>query len=141
MIDDRPEVVARRFISAVSWGEHQTVWSLLSDRGRSSTLEVGVNAGLDRLLAQRIHSGGATPDELNEFLSSLVHGLRADFANLDTDRLIVMEADLVTDSSALVDVVTPAFILGETWPIGQFQMVYHDRQWVVESFRPHRTLS
>lgn len=70
-----------------------------------------------------------------------MHGLRADFENLDIDRLVVSETDLVMDSSALLDVVTPAFMHNETWPVGQFQMVFRDGQWTVESFRPHRTLS
>jgi hypothetical protein len=138
---ERPEIVARRFISAVSWGEHLTVWTLLSERGRSSTLEVAVKGGLDRLVAQRIGTGSALPEELEAFLGSLVHGLRADFENLDIDRLVVTETDLVMDSSALLDVVTPAFTHDKTWPVGQFQMVFRDGQWTVESFRPHRTLS
>ncbi|MHB1089514.1 MAG: hypothetical protein ACYC0U_00290 [Ilumatobacteraceae bacterium] len=141
MNDTRPEIAARRFISAVSWGEHRTVWSLLSERGRMSTLDVAVKGGLDRLVAQRIGAGSALPEELDAFLGSLVHGLRADFENLDIDKLVVTETDLVIDSSALLDVVTPAFMHGETWPVGQFQMVFRDGQWAVESFRPHRTLS
>lgn len=141
MNDTRPEMAARRFISAVSWGEHHTVWSLLSERGRASTLEIAVQGGLDRLVAQRIGTGSASPEELDTFLGSLVHGLRTDFENFDIDQLVVTETDLVTDSSALLDVVTPAFMPGQTWPVGQFQMVLDDGQWTVESFRPHRTLS
>jgi hypothetical protein len=78
---------------------------------------------------------------MEEFLSSLMHGLRADFENLSSDKLIVEPTDLVTETSALVNVVTPGFIPMHRWPIGQFQMVKRDAEWYVESFKPHRTLS
>lgn len=139
--EDTPEYAARRFVEALAWGEHRVVWKMFSSEGRRRIVEIGTAAGLDRVMAERIASDIADETEMDEFLSSLMHGLRADFENLSSDRLIVEPTDLKTETSALVDVSTPGFTPAHRWPIGQFQMVRHQTDWFVESFKPHRTLS
>lgn len=140
-IEDSPEYAAQRFVDALAWGKHRVVWLMFSANGRQRIIDIGIAAGLDRVLADRIANGSAEPSEMEEFLSSLMHGLRADFENLSSEKLIVQPTDLVTETSALVDVVTPGFTPMHCWPIGQFQMVKRDMEWHVESFKPHRTLS
>jgi hypothetical protein len=140
-IEGSPEHAAQRFVDALAWGKHRVVWLMFSANGRQRIVEIGMAAGLDRVLADRIANGSAETSEMEEFLSSLMHGLRADFENLSSDKLIVEPTDLVTETSALVNVVTPGFIPMHRWPIGQFQMVKRDAEWYVESFKPHRTLS
>ncbi len=138
---DSPEYAAQQFIETLAWGEHQIVWTMFSNNGQRRIIEIGVSAGLDRVLADRIGSDSANREELEDFLSSLTHGLRADFEHLASEKLIVEPTDLVTDTSALVDVTTPGYTPLYRWPIGQFQMVRSDNKWYVDSFKPHRTLS
>lgn len=140
-IEDSPEYAAQQFVDALSWGKHHLVWLMFSANGRQRIVDIGIAAGLDRVLADRIANGSAEASEMEEFLSSLMHGLRADFENLSSEKLIVQPTDLVTETSALVDVVTPGFTPMYRWPIGQFQMVKPDAKWYVESFKPHRTLA
>lgn len=140
-IEDSPEYAAQQFVDALAWGKHHVVWLMFSANGRQRIIDIGIAAGLDPVLADRIANGSAEPSEMEEFLSSLMHGLRADFENLSSEKLIVQPTDLVTETSALVDVVTPGFTPMHCWPIGQFQMVRRDMEWCVESFKPHRTLS
>jgi hypothetical protein len=138
---DSPEYAAQRFIESLAWGEHRVVWEMFSSEGRRHIVEIGIAAGLDRVMAERITSDIAEETEMDEFLSSLMHGLRADFENLSSDKLNVEPTDLKTETSALVDVSTPGFTPAHRWPIGQFQMVRRQTLWYVESFKPHRTLS
>lgn len=78
--------MSRAFIAAVAWGEHHRVWEMLGPQGRKTVLRVATSRGMDEPLAMRLREERATPEERDEFLADLVHGLRADLAgtNLDT---------------------------------------------------------
>ena len=136
-----PEDAAGKFIDALTWGDHIAVWWMFSEAGRRRIVEIGVDAGLDPVAGERMLDGSAHPDAREEFLVSLMHGLRADFDNLEGDRLVVEPTDLFGPDSALVDVTTEGFLPGTTWPIGQFQLVHGPDGWQIDSFKPHRTLS
>lgn len=78
-----PAAVAHAFISAIAWGEHTTVWELLSETGRSVALAVAQVNGLDRVAAGRIRDRLANPVELEDFLAQLLGGLRHDLRGVD----------------------------------------------------------
>lgn len=85
MSDSAPVDVARRFVDAVAWGEHTTVWEMLSSQARVAVLEVAERRGLDALRAARLREGTAGHGERDEFLADLVHGLQFELAGLDVD--------------------------------------------------------
>ncbi len=106
-----PQDVAKAFVDAVAWGEHHTVWELLSSEGRTVVLRLGATRGMDQALAARLRDGTAATAEREEFLTDLVNGLRADLAGNDLDTL---EAELQGDplggsasGSARVILVSP----------------------------------
>ncbi len=105
-----PQDVAKAFVDAVAWGEHHTVWELLSSEGRTVVLRLGATRGMDQALAARLRDGTAATAEREEFLTDLVSGLRADLAGNDLDTL---EAELQDDpggnasGSARVILVSP----------------------------------
>ncbi len=90
-----PEEVAKAFVDAVAWGEHHTVWELLSSEGQTMVLRLGATRGMDQALAARLRDGTAVTAEREEFLTDLVNGLRADLAGNDLDTL---EAELDADT-------------------------------------------
>jgi hypothetical protein len=89
-----PQDVAKAFVEAVAWGEHHTVWELLSAEGRTVVLRLGATRGMDQALAARLRDGTAATAEREEFLTDLINGLRADLAGNDLDTL---EAELQDD--------------------------------------------
>ncbi len=130
-----PEVVtcAERFIQAIVWAEHTTLWDLLSVQGRSTALAVAMHNGLDRVVAGRIRDDLADPKERGLFLQQLVNGLRRDLRSVELTELTVGDCRLLSEDSVdtisvdtisvdtvVVELLTPSQIPGtEAWSAGR----------------------
>ena len=89
MSDHGGRQVAAEFLRAVLWGEHLTVWKLLSTAGRDHVLGAGERRGLDAVQAQRLRQGTSTDQEMDTFLTGLIHGLRVDFSSVELAKIRV----------------------------------------------------
>ncbi|MCY4068735.1 MAG: hypothetical protein OXE79_06500 [Acidimicrobiaceae bacterium] len=90
---------AERFIHAIVWAEHTTLWDLLSSRGRSTALSVAMRNGLDRVAAGRLRDDLADPSERGLFLQQLVNGLRRDLRSVELTELTVGECHALSENS------------------------------------------
>lgn len=133
-----PEEVAKAFVDAVAWGEHHTVWELLSNDGRETILRVGATRGMDKELAVRLRDGTAATGEREEFLSDLVGGLRADLAGNDLDNIeaerVEAEGDSSEPGSAKVMLICPlpAALALPGLPVAEVDMRDEQGQWRVD---------
>ena len=82
-----PVEVAREFLDAVTWGDHNKVWECFGLEARTAVLKVASNRGMDDGLSARLRDGTASTAERDEFLADLVNGLRSDLAGNDLDSL------------------------------------------------------
>ena len=82
-----PVEVARVFIDAVTWGDHNKVWDSFGLEARTAVLKAASNRGMDEGLSARLRDGTASDAERDEFLADLVNGLRSDLAGNDLDSL------------------------------------------------------
>jgi hypothetical protein len=82
-----PVEVARTFLDAVTWGDHNKVWECFGLEARTAVLKVASNRGMDEGLSARLRDGTASTAERDEFLADLVNGLRSDLAGNDLDTL------------------------------------------------------
>lgn len=136
-----PEEVATTFVSAVAWGEHHTVWNLLSGEGRTLVLRLGATRGMDQALAARLRDGTAATAEREEFLTDLVNGLRADLAGNDLDTLEA-ERDLAGEEGGAgtvrVILVSPLpEVLGlPGLPFATMEMTEEEGGWRVDRLVP-----
>ena len=132
-----PTAVADRFIQAIVWGEHVVVWSMLSESGREYVLEAGGRRGLDPLQAQRIRQGTSPQDELDSFLTGLVHGLRVDFAAVPLDD-VRADASTVADESTVIELGLhcPAAFGEDAWAAGTLVMSRSEDSWRIDRVRP-----
>ncbi|HWH35136.1 MAG TPA: hypothetical protein VNT56_07425 [Acidimicrobiales bacterium] len=137
-----PEEVAKTFVDAVAWGEHHTVWDLLSSEGRETVLRVGATRGMDKELALRLRDGAAATAEREEFLADLVRGLRADLAGNDLDNL---EAERLEDGDPVPEAgqVTvmlvsplPPVLAQPGLPVAEVKMRDEQGQWRVDRLLP-----
>ena len=142
MSAETPEAVAKTFVDAVAWGEHHTVWDLLSSEGRHVVLRVGATRGMDQDLATRLGDDTASAVEREEFLTDLVTGLRADLAGNDLDNL---DAERMDDDSAPVDggrvrvllvLPLPDILAVPGLPVAEVEMVEETGRWRVEKLLP-----
>lgn len=141
---DPPGATARAaaFIDAIAWGEHTTVWELLSADGRATALGVAMHNGLDRVVAGRISEDLADPTEREQFLQQLVGGLRRDLRGVDIDNISAVEP---TSSTAVgrtdvvaVELTTPSTIPGtHAWLAGTLFLSHTDANgWQVDRLEP-----
>ncbi len=132
-----PASVADRFIQAIVWGEHIVVWDMLSEAGREHVLEAGSRRGLDPLQAQRIRQGTSPQDELDAFLTGLVHGLRVDFAAVPLGD-VRAEEPTVPDGDEPVEVALhcPAAFGEGSWAAGSVVLSRFDDTWRVDRVHP-----
>jgi hypothetical protein len=132
--------VAKVFVDAVAWGEHHTVWDLLSAAGRKVVLRVGAMRGMDQDLADRLGEGTAATAEREEFLTDLVSGLRADLTGNDLDNLVAeqVKAATATPGRAMVMLVLPLPpALGIAGlPVAEVEMTEEAGQWRVDKLVP-----
>ncbi len=130
---------ARRFVDAVAWGEHRTVWDLLGREGRATVLRIAVNRGMSEALSARLRDGTTSQGEEHEFLTDLVNGLRADLAGTDLDSLIFdIEPGPVEPERLHVMLSSPVHAnLGVAGlPVGTIELVELDGRWAVERLLP-----
>lgn len=137
--DAAAAAVARRFIDAIAWGEHHTVWDLLSTGGRETVLRIAMTRGMDADLAARLGVGQAAAGERDEFLKDLVNGLRADLVGTDLDSLLYDEDSGSAAQRATVVMSAPlvaALGAGRGLPVGSVELVRDGGGWRVERMRP-----
>jgi len=134
-----PMSIAERFIRAIAWGEHVTVWAMMSDAGREHVLEAGARRGLDPLQAQRLRQGTSAQDELDSFLTGLVHGLRVDFSAVPLDDVRATSQAAPADADA--DVVEVALHCAATfgegqWGAGSIVLSRSADGWMIDRVKP-----
>ena len=131
--------VAVEFIRAVLWGEHLTVWKLLSTAGRDHVLSAGERRGLDAVQAQRIRQGTSTDQEMDTFLTGLIHGLRFDFSSVELSEVRV-GSDVVREGEAGLEIEfgleVPATFGDQWWAAGSIVVAHTDSGWRVERIHP-----
>ena len=132
-----PATTAERFIQAIVWGEHVEVWAMLSEVGREHVLEAGGRRGLDPLQAQRIRQGTSPQDELDSFLTGLVHGLRVDFAAVPLDDVRAEPPPADSDADSVeVSLHCPAAFGDERWAAGSIVVSRANNNWLVDRVNP-----
>ncbi len=142
-VGEHPAVeVARRFLEAVVWGQHLTVWELLSPDGKDVVLEAGARRGLDAVQAARIRQGTSEPEEQDAFLTGLLHGLRVDFSSVELETVAPL-SDVIelADGRAEVTLECPASFGSGGWAAGS--MVVSEQRsadgvasWLVDRVNP-----
>lgn len=134
--------VARRFLEAIVWGQHSTIWELLSSDGRDVVLEAGARRGLDAVQAARIRQGTSNPEEQDAFLTGLLHGLRVDFSSVELETVAPL-SDVIelVDDRYQVTLECPASFGSGGWAAGS--MVISERRspsgvtsWLVDRVNP-----
>ncbi len=132
-----PAAIADRFIHAIVWGEHTVVWTMLSEVGREHVLEAGGRRGLDPVQAERIRQGTTQREELDAFLTDLVHGLRVDFAAVPIDD-VRAEVQPIPEGAAVVEVglLCPATLGEGSWAAGSLHLSRIDDTWGVDRVHP-----
>ena len=132
-----PATVADSFIQAIVWGEHSVVWAMLSEVGREHVLEAGRRRGLDPLQAQRISQGTSPQDELDSFLTGLVHGLRVDFAAMPLNDVRAERPTIASDVEAVeVALHCPATFGEGRWAAGSVMLSRSIDTWLVDRVNP-----
>ncbi len=126
-----------RFIQAIVWGEHVVVWAMLSEVGREHVIEAGGRRGLDPLQAQRIRLGTSPQDEMDSFLTGLVHGLRVDFAAVPLDD-VRAELPTVPEDAVAIEIALhcPAAFGEDSWSAGSVLLSRSQDSWLVDRLRP-----
>lgn len=134
--------VARKFLEAIVWGRHLTVWELLSSDGRDVVLEAGARRGLDAVQAARIRQGTSQREEQDAFLTGLLHGLRVDFSSVELEQVAPLsEVIELADGVCEVVLECPASFGSGGWAAGS--MVISERRtadgvstWLVDRVNP-----
>jgi hypothetical protein len=133
--------VARSFVQAIAWGEHHTIWDLLSTEGRKAVLRIAVTRGMDEGLAARMREGTAARHERDGFLQDLVNGLRTDLVGNDLDSLRYEpdpdpEADPTRARVILVAPVPELLAARGGLPVGSIELTRQAGAWRVERLLP-----
>ncbi|MGH9122171.1 MAG: hypothetical protein ACRDYC_09545 [Acidimicrobiales bacterium] len=134
--------LARSFVRAVAWGEHKKVWDLLGTDGRKTVLRIASGRGMNEVMAGRIRDGTATPGQMDEFLSDLVNGLRADLATTDLDAVGFRDDPAPGDGTPVWVVLTapmPAALGGDV-PVATIEVEKEEGRWVVSRITATRQL-
>ncbi len=130
---------AAEFVRAIQWGEHTTLWELLSGDGRTTALSVAQRNGLDRVTAARIQDGLCDPVDLDEFLRRLLGGLRRDLRSVDIDQLdTVGTVEAGPGDAVTVELTNPSLLPGtDHWTAGSLQLSADDTgTWRVDRLVP-----
>ena len=137
--DPAAVATAQRFLDAVAWAEHVTVWRLLATSAREVALAGAARRGLDAVAAERARQGTWSETERDALLGELVRGLRVDLAGAPLDDLRVVSVQPRPDgrvaveleaSSTLPDTITA----GRGWPVASLLLTpgANDDGWLVE---------
>ncbi len=135
---ETPAAMVARFIEAIAWGEHKTVWELFSVEARNTVLKVASKRGMEEDLVARLRDATASRDEYDEFLSDLIVGLRADLAGNDLD-VLQYETDPIEPAPGQARVVLNvplAPVLGGVLPMGSVELAMEDGSWKVVRIVP-----
>ncbi|MGH1491445.1 MAG: hypothetical protein ACRBK7_18945 [Acidimicrobiales bacterium] len=134
--------VARSFLEAIVWGQHLTVWELLSSAGRDVVLEAGARRGLDAVQAARLRQGTSPTEEQDKFLTGLVHGLRVDFSSVELEKVVPL-SDVVELAEGRYEVTLecPASFGEGGWAAGSMEISEQRRadgvtRWLVDRINP-----
>lgn len=84
MFDGAAEA-ARTFVQAIAWGEHHTVWDMLTVEAQRVVMGIATSRGMPEPLAARLRDGTASQAELDQFRGDLINGFRADLLGNDVD--------------------------------------------------------
>lgn len=135
--EDAAVATARTFVAAVAWGEHHTVWEMLSKEGRSVVLRVASKRGMDEAMLARLRDGTAAPSEREQFLTDLVNGLRADLEGNNLEGLDY-EADPAPEAGrSRVILVAPMPVgLSAGLPVASIELTHETGSWRVERLMP-----
>lgn len=132
-----PMSAAERFLRAIVWGEHLTVWEMMSAVGHEYVLQAGARRGLDPFLAQRIRFGTSTRDELDSFLTGVVHGLRVDFSAVPLDDVRAAPCAVALGAETVdVPLECPATFGGACWAAGSIVLSRSGENWLVDRVKP-----
>ncbi len=141
-----PVEIARDFIEAVTWGDHNKVWDSFGLEARTAVLKVASNRGMDEGLMARLRDGTAAPAERDEFLVDLVNGLRADLAGNDLDALEYEEDPVPPEPGrARVVISVPVAVgFGGNLPVGSVELATEpsttgEAEWRIERLVPQVT--
>ncbi len=137
MTREDPVSIAERFVQAIVWGEHVTVWAMMSDAGREHVLEAGNRRGLDPLQAERIRRRTSPRDELDSFLTGLLHGLRVDFSAVPLDDVRATSQPILLDHDVVeVPLHCPATFGAGQWGAGSIVLSLSGDIWMVDRVKP-----
>lgn len=137
MTDHPAASVVKVFIDAIVWGEHSKVWMLLSSTGRDHVLDAGSRRGLDAVQSERLRQGTSPHDELDQFLTGLLQGLRVDFASVKLDEVQpVMPVEVADDGRVTVNLECPATFGDRGWAAGAVVLVLENDSWLVDRVNP-----
>lgn len=131
--------VAERFVGAIVWGEHHTVWELLGSEGRRTVLRIASERGMDDALAARLRDGTAARAEREEFLTDLVNGLRADLLGIDVDSVVYLpDPDPEPERTRVIMTVPFPEVLaqGDGVPVGSVELTDDSGIWKVQRLLP-----
>lgn len=133
---------ARAFIDAIVWGEHVRVWALLGPSAREHVLRSANRKGMDAVAAERARQGTWSAEESDQFLSSLVRGLRVDLSGVDLDQIHVVN-DPETQADGCVryrlesTTLLPVELTGGAhWAAGAVHLSLQDSVWRVLRLEP-----
>ena len=133
---------ARSFIDAIVWGEHHRVWELLSTTAREQVLASATRRGMDAVASERARQGTWSIEERDDFLSSLIRGLRVDLSGVDIgDIYVVDDVELLSDGGVRV-VLESATLLpssltgGHGWAAGAIVLEALNGAWQVRRLVP-----
>ena len=133
-----PVEIARDFIEAVTWGDHNKVWDSFGLEARTAVLKVAGNRGMDEGLSARLRDGTASEAERDEFLADLVNGLRSDLAGNDLDSF-TFELDPAPQEPGRARVVVNTPILppmGGYLPAASVELADEGGEWKVVRMLP-----
>ena len=136
-----PVEVAREFVDAVTWGDHNKVWESFGLEARTAVLKVAGNRGMDEALSARLRDGTASTGERDEFLADLVNGLRSDMAGNDLDTL-TYELDPEPQDPGRARVVVNSPIpppMGGVLPAASVELADEDGEWKIVRLLPQAT--
>lgn len=131
------EAVVQRFLDAVLWAEHLTVWELFSPSAREVALAGAARRGLDSVAAERARQGTWTDNERDRLLGALVRGLCIDLAGANLEDVSVGQVDPLSEGRVLVTLEALATLpdvmtAGQGWALGRVELSLGPDRWMVE---------
>ena len=142
MNESEPLDTARDFVHAIVWGEHHRVWELLGPSAREHVLDAACRRGMDAVAAARARQGTWGTEEADQFLTSLVRGLRVDLSGADLELIeVVDDAEVQTDDSLRFrleskTLLPPILTGGANWAAGAVIVARQSNGWRVRTLEP-----